>query len=113
MRLFQLLSVMEVVLINLVVMDRCCHHKYNPVFRRSARIIPAFPFPFSIPTFPVPEFFPYFQHSFDTLWGLFLLQNFFIYVIIIALYSTLCLEVFYVLLLKKRQEKKRDLFTNV
>ncbi len=29
MRLFQLLSVMEVVLINLVVMDRCCHHKYN------------------------------------------------------------------------------------
>lgn len=55
-----------------------------------------------IPTSPDPQFSPYFQHFFVALWGLFLLQHFFLYDIIIALYSTLCPEVFYGVLLKKR-----------
>ena len=61
-----------------------------------------FLFTFFIPSSPHSEFSPYFQHFFDALLGLFFLQIFFLYVIIIALYSTLWREVFYVILLKKR-----------
>lgn len=36
-----------------------------------------------------PRFFPYFQQIFRSLFGIFLLKKFFMYVIIIVLYSTL------------------------
>ena len=65
------------------------HAKTHPVFRRSTRKVPAFYLPTLFVYFPEPRFFPYLQHIFNALLGLFLLIYFFRYVIIIVLYSTL------------------------
>lgn len=48
-----------------------------------------FHFPILFIYSPEPRFFPYLLHIFNALFGLFLFKNFFEYVIMIVLYSTL------------------------
>ena len=64
----------------------------KPVFRRSTRKIPTFSFPFFLIAVPDLRFSFYLRQIFKCPFGAFFIEKFFVYVIIIVLYSTLFRE---------------------